>query len=90
MDGSVILGLDLCAAAVAAVSIANSIMVFSSRYFCSQRVMSASMAKIRSSRSLRRSSRTLTFAEDAVTPGHARVCLYWSRIREIPPLLHNR
>lgn len=42
----------LCAAAVAAASIANCLMVLSSRYFCSHLVMSASRARIRSSFSL--------------------------------------
>lgn len=44
--------LYLCAAAVAATSIANCLMVLSSRYFCSHLVMSASRARIRSSFSL--------------------------------------
>lgn len=45
--------LYLCAAAVAAASIANCLMVLSSRYFCSHLVISASRARIRSSFSLR-------------------------------------
>lgn len=57
-------GLYLCAAAVAATSIANCLIVLSSKYFCSQRTMSASRAKILSSRSRRRSWRELM-----VTPG---------------------
>ncbi|TNN42613.1 hypothetical protein EYF80_047200 [Liparis tanakae] len=48
----------LCAAAVAATSMANCLMVLSSRYFCSQRTMSASRARILSSRSLSRSLRS--------------------------------
>lgn len=39
----------LCAAAVAAASMANCLIVLSSRYFCSHLVMSASSARIRSS-----------------------------------------
>jgi len=57
-------GVYLWAAAVAATSIANCLMVLSSRYFCSQRTMSASRARILSSRSRRRSWR-----EPMVTPG---------------------
>lgn len=49
--------LYLWAAAVAAASIANSLMVFSSKYFCSQRVLSASRERMRSSFSRRSSCR---------------------------------
>lgn len=42
----------LCAAAVAAASIANCLMVLSSKYFCSHLVMSASRARMCSSFSL--------------------------------------
>lgn len=47
-------------------------MVLSSRYFCSQRTMSASRARIRSSRSRRRSWRELT-----VTPGGCDCLCRW-------------
>lgn len=54
----------LWAAAVAAASIANWRIVLSSRYFCSQRVMSASKARMRSSLSLRRCCKEVTFRLD--------------------------
>lgn len=47
---------DLCAAAVAAASVANCLIALSSKYFCSQRVISASNPRILSSLSLSRSS----------------------------------
>lgn len=54
----------LWAAAVAAASMANWRIVLSSRYFCSQRVMSASKARMRSSLSLSRCCKEVTFRLD--------------------------
>lgn len=54
----------LWAAAVAAASMANCRIVLSSRYFCSQRVMSASRARMCSSLSLSRCCKELTFRLD--------------------------
>lgn len=64
----------LWAAAVAAASIANSLMVFSSRYFCSQRILSASRDKMCSSFSRKSSCIVDTLTSDAPPTGWGCRC----------------